>query len=131
MTGEGKLVARAAQPEDTRLGGLAVTRPAPAQRPIAAAPPPAADASRELNALRDDYDSLSIRGGVIDDALNQLWEEMKPNSPRADMVTHQRSLRTNLIRGKDALADRDATAVRRYLESARADLEVLEQFLNR
>ena len=84
-----------------------------------------------MNALRDDYDDLSLRGGVIDDALNQLWEEMKPNSPRLDMVTHQRSLRTNLTRSKDALADRDAAGARRYLESARADLAALEQFLNR
>jgi hypothetical protein len=84
-----------------------------------------------LNALRDDYDDLSLRGGVIDDALNELWEQMKPNSPRLDMVTHQRSLRTNLTRGRDALADRDAAGAKRYLDNARADLAVLEQFLNR
>jgi hypothetical protein len=103
----------------------------PAGRSTAAVSPPAVDASQELGVLRDDYDTLSIRGGVIDDALNQLWEEMKPNSPRADMVIHQRSLRTNLTRMKEALADRDAVGARRYLASARADLEVLEQFLNR
>ena len=40
---------------------------------------------------------------MIDDALNQLWEEMKPNSPRLDMTTRQRSLRTNLTRSRDAL----------------------------
>jgi hypothetical protein len=84
-----------------------------------------------LNALRDDYDNLALRGGVIDEALNQLWEDMKPNSPRLDMVTHQRSLRMNLTRSKDALADNDAPAARRYLESARGDLVALEQFLNR
>ena len=92
---------------------------------------PAVAASSALNALRDDYDDLSLRGGVIDDALNQLWEEMKPNSPRLDMVTHQRSLRTNLARSRDALAERDAAGARRYLEGARTDLEALEQFLNR
>ena len=94
-------------------------------------PPRAVEASGALNALRDDYDDLALRGGVIDDALNQLWEEMKPNSPRLDMVTHQRSLRTNLTRSKDALADRDAAGARRYLEGARTDLAVLEEFLNR
>jgi hypothetical protein len=47
------------------------------------------------------------------------------------MVTHQRSLRTNLTRGKDALEGRDAAGARRYLDNARADLAVLEQFLNR
>jgi TIR domain len=93
--------------------------------------PAALETSSALNALRDDYDNLSLRGGVIDDALNQLWEEMKPNSPRLDMVTHQRSLRTNLTRSRDALADKDAAGARRYLESARADLAALEQFLNR
>ena len=94
-------------------------------------PPPAVEASRALNALRGDYDDLALRGGVIDEALNQLWEEMKPNSPRLDMVTHQRSLRTNLARSKDALADGDAAGAKRYLDSARADLAVLEEFLNR
>jgi len=95
--------------------------------------PPAlgVEASRELNALTDDYDDLSIRGGAIDDTLNQLWEEMKPASPRVDMVTHQRSLRTNLTRSKDALAQQDAAGARRYLDIVRADLAVLEQFLNR
>ena len=109
------------------------TPPARAARPraVPSAAPLAADMSGELNALRDDFDNLSLRGGVIDDALNQLWEEMKPNSPRLDMVTHQRSLRTNLTRSRDALADRDAAGARRYLESARADLAVLQQFLNR
>jgi hypothetical protein len=103
----------------------------PAGRGAADPPPLAPEGSSALNALRDDYDDLSLRGGVIDDALNQLWEEMKPNSPRLDMVTHQRSLRTNLTRSKGALADRDARGARRYLEGARADLAVLEGFLNR
>jgi hypothetical protein len=56
---------------------------------------------------------------------------MKPNSPRLDMVTHQRSLRTSLTRSKDALADMNADAARRYLDAARADLAALEEFLNR
>jgi hypothetical protein len=89
------------------------------------------EASRELNALTNDYDDLSNRGEVIDDTLNRLWEEMKPASPRVDMVTHQRSLRTNLARTKDALAQKDAAGASRYLDIARADLAVLEQFLNR
>jgi hypothetical protein len=88
-------------------------------------------ASGELNALTEDYDELSLRGGVIDDALNVLWEQMKPNSPRLDMVTHQRSLRMSLTRSKDALADMDMAAARRYLDVARADLAALEEFLNR
>lgn len=94
-------------------------------------PPLAVEAARELNALRDDYDGLSIRGGAIDDTLNQLWEDMKPASPRVDMATRQRSLKTNLTRSQDALAAKDAAGARRYLENARADLEALERFLNR
>lgn len=150
----GQLQADATRPGDTPPGGSVGTQPrvtpsaatprpratsddrtsrevTPARRPTADAPPPAVETSRELNALRDDFDNLSLRGGVIDDALNQLWEEMKPNSPRMDMVTHQRSLKTNLTRSKNALADNDAAAARRYLESARGDLAALEQFLNR
>jgi hypothetical protein len=148
-----QLQADATRPDDTRPGGSISTRPGvtaraaaprpsetgaptsqvvtPARRPTAETPPPAVDTSGELNALSDDYGTLSLRGGVIDDALNQLWEEMKPNSPRLDMVTHQRSLRTNLARSKDALADRDVAGARRYLAMAREDLEALERFLNR
>jgi hypothetical protein len=148
-----QLQADATRPDDTRPGGSISTRPGvtaraaaprpsetgaptsqvvtPARRPTAETPPPAVDTSGELNALSDDYGTLSLRGGVIDDALNQLWEEMKPNSPRLDMVTHQRSLRTNLTRSKDALADRDVAGARRYLAMAREDLEALERFLNR
>jgi hypothetical protein len=152
VAGPGQIQATATPPDDTRPGESIGTRPevtaraaaprpsetsapasqvaTPARRPTAETPP-AVDTSGELNALRDDYDTLSLRGGVIDDALNQLWEEMKPNSPRLDMVTHQRSLRTNLTRSKDALADRDAAGARRYLAMAREDLEALERFLNR
>jgi hypothetical protein len=90
-----------------------------------------AEALKALSAVRSDYDEVSLRGGVIDDALNQLWEEMKPNSPRLDMVTHQRRLRANLTRSKDALAEKDAAGARRYLDAARDDLAALEQFLNR
>lgn len=91
----------------------------------------AAERSRELNALKDDYDNLSIRGGVVDDTLNQLWEEMKPASPRVDMLTHHRSLKTHLTRSKDALTEQDAAGARRYLDIVRTDLEALEQFLGR
>ena len=102
-----------------------------AGRPTGDTSPPAAATSKELNTLRDDYDNLSLRGGVIDDTLNLLWEQMKPDSPRLDMVTHQRRLRTSLTRSKEALARRDVSGARRYLESARGDLVALEQFLNR
>jgi hypothetical protein len=125
------VTARAAAPRPSETSAPTSEVVTPARRPTAGTPPPAVDTSGELNALRDDYDNLSLRGGVIDDALNQLWEEMKPNSPRLDMVTHQRSLRTNLARSKDALADRDVAGARRYLAMAREDLEALERFLNR
>ena len=108
--------------------------PAPASRPraaTAATSAPPAVVTKELNALRDVYDDLALRGGVVDDTLNQLWEEMKPASPRLDMVTHQRSLKTGLTRSRDALAKTDAAAARKYLDAARVDLEVLERFLNR
>lgn len=106
----------------------------PAENPAAAAPaaaPAVRTPSRELSALSETYDDLSLRGGVVDDTLNQLWQEMKPASPRLDMVTTQRRLKTSLVRGREALAGRDAAGARKYLDLARADLEVLEQFLNR
>jgi hypothetical protein len=124
---------RATAPTRTREPGSApVSREiAPAPRAATDSAPAALEASRALNVLTEDYDDLALRGDVIDDALNQLWEEMKPNSPRMDMVTHQRSLKINLTRSREALAGKDAAGARRYLESARADLAALEQFLNR
>jgi hypothetical protein len=100
-------------------------------RPAAEVAPLAAEVSRELNEVRDDYDNLSIRGEVVDDTLNRLWEEMRPQSPRVDMATRQRSLKTYLTRSKDALTAKDPAGARRYLNMARADLEALEQFLGR
>ena len=100
-------------------------------KPVTDRRPVTVPASGALDALTKDYDELSLRGGVIDDALNVLWEQMKPNSPRLDMVTHQRSLRMSLTRSRDALADMDTAAARRYLDVARADLAALEEFLNR
>jgi hypothetical protein len=85
----------------------------------------------ELTALRETYDDLALRGGIVDDTLNQLWEEMKPLSPRLDMVTTQRRLKTSLARGREALAERDVAGARKHLDVARAELAVLEQFLNR
>ena len=119
------------KPQPPGNGRTTARTVSPAGRSTAETPLPDVQASSALNALSVEYDDLELRGGVIDDALNQLWEEMKPNSPRLDMVTHQRRLRANLTRVKDALADRDAAGARRYLEGARADLTVLEQFLNR
>lgn len=112
-------------------GQSATQAAAPAPRSTATPAPTVVEDTRELNELREVYDELSLRGGVVDDTLNQLWESMKPLSPRLDMVTHQRSLGTSLTRGKDALDAKDAAAARRYLEVARTDLQVLEQFLNR
>ena len=111
----------------------------PPQRPvettvngtISPSGPSARASSKDLDDLRETYDDLSLRGGVVDDTLNQLWEEMKPLSPRLDMVTTQRRLKTSLARGSAALAARDVAGARRHLAIARADLAVLEQFLNR
>ena len=120
---------RSTRPANDDRGGPQAG-PLPGQ-PVTDRRPVTVPASGELNALTHDYDELSLRGGVIDDALNVLWEQMKPNSPRLDMVTHQRSLRMSLTRSKDALADMDTAAARRYLDVARADLAALEEFLNR
>ncbi len=87
--------------------------------------------SAELDGLQDDYSDLSLRGGVIDDTLNRLWEEMRPLAPRLDIATRQRSLKASLTRARDALDNRDAAAARKYLETARADAAALDEFLGR
>ena len=114
---------RKQQLEVPAAGTAPVPQPAPASAVRAS--------SGEINALRETYDDLALRGGVVDDTLNQLWEQMKPLSPRLDMVTTQRRLKTSLARGREALAERDVAGARKHLDVARADLAVLEQFLNR
>jgi hypothetical protein len=120
-----------------------VTSPASGVRTRAAPPPDgqpsaqrtasasAVQRNAELDALHDEYNDLSLRGGVIDDTLNRLWEEMRPLAPRLDIATRQRSLKASLTRARDALDNRDAAAVRKYLETARADAAVLDEFLGR
>jgi len=121
---------RPAQTSDARRRD-APPRPAPATRATATPSPPAVETGGSLNAFKEIYDDLALRGSVIDDTLNQLWEEMKPASPRIDMANSQRRLKTNLARGRQALEEKDAAAARKYLDAARVDLEVLERFMNR
>jgi hypothetical protein len=85
----------------------------------------------DLDALRDEYDDLSVRGEVIDDTLNRLWEEIRPLAPRVDIAMRQRSLKVSLTRARDALDDRDAAAARKHLDTARADAVALDEFLGR
>ena len=102
----------------------------PAQR-TAVSGASAVQRNAELDALHDEYNDLSLRGGVIDDTLNRLWEEMRPLAPRLDIATRQRSLKASLTRARDALDNRNAAAVRKYLETARADAAALDEFLGR
>lgn len=124
-TGPARVEPPPAAPQSQRQVEISVTGRITSTGPAVRPPSP------ELDALRETYDDLSLRAGVVDDTLNQLWEEMKPLSPRLDMVTTQRRLKTSLARGREALAERDAAGARKHLEVARADLAVLEQFLNR
>jgi hypothetical protein len=116
------------EPDAARTSQANVPPPR-AVAPAAAAP--ALETTRALNELRDEFDTLSIRGEAVDDTLNRLWEEMRPLSPRVDMATRQRSLRTYLARTREALTEKDVAQARRYLDMARADLAALEQFLGR
>jgi len=93
--------------------------------------PAAVQRGTDLDALRDEYDDLAIRGEVIDDTLNRLWEEMRPLAPRLDIAMRQRSLTVSLTRARDALDASDAVAARKYLDTARADAVALDEFLGR
>ena len=127
---------RVETPPPSRIESPARSQP---QRPVettvagavSSSGPSVSASSKELDGLRETYDDLSLRGSVVDDTLNQLWEEMKPLSPRLDMAATQRRLKTSLGRAGEALAARDVAGARKHLEMARADLAVLEQFLNR
>jgi hypothetical protein len=93
--------------------------------------PAAVQRGPDLEALRNEYHDLSIRGEVIDDTLNRLWEDMRPLAPRVDIAMRQRSLNLSLTRARDALDDRDAATARKSLDTARADAAALDEFLGR
>jgi TIR domain len=120
-------------PPASGVGTRAVPPPdgQPSAQRTAVSGPSAVQRSAELDGLHDDYSDLSLRGGVIDDTLNRLWEEMRPLAPRLDIATRQRSLKASLTRARDALDNRDAAAARKYLETARADAAALDEFLGR
>jgi hypothetical protein len=121
-------------PVEAAAGSTRVVVPPRSQasaRTTAVPGPPAVRPSAELDGLRDAYDDLSIRGEVIDDSLNRLWEEMRPLAPRLDIATRQKSLKTSLTRTREALDNRDAVAARKYLDTARADAAALDEFLGR
>ena len=124
-------------------------KPAPTRRPQTAAGPqagpPAVPAVQQaasppvqqvaepegLEALRQQAVALAIRARVVDQSLNRLAEQMRPNGLRGDVLVRQESVAGSLASGQRALDRRDVAAATKYFDMARSDVEALERFLGR
>ena len=126
-------------------------KPAPTRRPqtsvtpqaspptVRAAPqggvsaPPVQQAAEPegLEELRQQAAALAIRARVVDQSLNRLAEQMRPNGLRGDVLVRQESVAGSLASGQRALDRRDVAAASKYFDMARSDVEALERFLGR
>ncbi|HVH28297.1 MAG TPA: toll/interleukin-1 receptor domain-containing protein [Vicinamibacterales bacterium] len=106
--------------------------PAVPAAPQGASPPaPQAAEPEGLEELRQQASALAIRARVVDQSLNRLAEQMRPNGLRGDVLVRQQSVADSLASGQRALDRRDVAAATKYLDMARSDVEALERFLGR
>jgi hypothetical protein len=107
--------------------------PAVPAAPQGTSPPPVQQAAEPegLEELRQQASALAIRARVVDQSLNRLAEQMRPNGLRGDVLIRQQSVADSLANGQRALDRRDAAAATKYFDMARSDVEALERFLGR
>jgi len=105
--------------------------PAAPQGGVSAPPVQQAAEPEGLEELRQQAAALAIRARVVDQSLNRLAEQMRPNGLRGDVLVRQESLSGSLASGQRALDRRDVAAATKYFDMARSDVEALERFLGR
>ena len=116
----------------TTAGPQVGTPAAPAAPQGVSAPPVQQAAEPEgLEELRQQAAALAIRARVVDQSLNRLAEQMRPNGLRGDVLVRQESVAGSLASGQRALDRRDVAAATKYFDMARSDVEALERFLGR
>jgi hypothetical protein len=131
-------------PEEVPPKPVPTRRPQTAARPQAGPPavpaapqgasPPSVQQAAEpegLEELRQQASALAIRARVVDQSLNRLAEQMRPNALRGDVLVRQQSVAGSLASGQRALDRRDVAAATKYFDTARSDVEALERFLGR
>ena len=114
-------------------GGPQVGTPAARTAPQGVSVPPEQQAAEPegLEELRQQAAALTIRARVVDQSLNRLAEQMRPNGLRGDVLVRQESVAGSLASGQLALDRRDVAAATKYFDMARSDVEALERFLGR
>jgi TIR domain len=107
--------------------------PAGPAAPQRASPPPVQQTAQPegLEELRQQAAALAIRARVVDQSLNRLAEQMRPNGLRGDMLVRQQSVAASLASGQRALDRQDVADATKYFDMARSDVEALERFLGR
>jgi len=142
-TASGTPAATIPRPEEVPPTPVAARRPQTAATPQASPPaapappgvsaPPVQQAAEPegLEELRQTAAALAIRARVVDQSLNRLAEQMRPNGLRGDVLVRQERVAGSLASGQRALDRRDVAAATRYFDMARSEVEALERFLGR
>ena len=107
--------------------------PAAPAAPLGVSAPPVQQAAEPggLEEVRQQAAALAIRARVVDQSLNRLAEQMRPNGLRGDVLVRQESVAGSLASGQRALDRRDVAAAMKYFDMARSEVEALERFLGR
>ncbi len=104
---------------------------APAQPVVAMENPPASSAG--LDELETKIDGLNSRAEAANASLDTLKRTMQQSGMnlRGDMATAQASMKTNLGKAQQALAQKDADRAGKFATLAEQNLQTLEAFLGR
>jgi serine/threonine protein kinase len=135
-----------APPKATAVGGAAARPAVPVKRarasvsahdagggPLEPTRQEAGTPAADLAQLEHEIDQLSARAGAVDNSLTRLQQEQARQGLglRGDITARLESLRINLSRAEEAVAQRNTVRAQRYKGLAETDVEALEKFLGR
>jgi predicted Ser/Thr protein kinase len=97
-------------------------------------PPPQPTVDMKLlQDLETENDHLESRAAAVESSLDALEQQMHQSGLglRGDMVSARASMRTDMVKAKQALDGSDTDRARHYLDQANAEISKLERFLGR
>ena len=94
-------------------------------------PPPPSASSASLEDLETKIDGLKARADAADASTDNFKRTLQQSGSglRGDMVAHQSSMKTNLTKAQQALAQKDADRASKFAALAEQDLVALETWL--
>lgn len=128
------------QTQPAEQATVADTHPATTTKSVAPAPDnskaeaeAAAARAAELDAVEQEIDQLSNRAASVNSSLDNLQRQQATSGfgLRGDMAARQASMKNNLAKAQDAIAQSDLERAKRFAKLADSDVEALEKFLGR